>query len=525
MLCICFPKNYDAKNIPATSSAKMEPVNRCRVLLAVAAFLVCAGSGGEGMEVIWEGEDGRHGAAAGGADGGETPSGATAHTGMRPVTGVCGMVWRRARPEQLERINDKIWMMVDGLQKDPTDVNLYSQFETACKDNGDHNTRLRLLATIMRLADYDELRQMVMLNQGYALGDRLFGHAKACRFAERDSDFAIWTRMWSSGRWDAMMAAGHALPVLPFYALVFSFNMTQVKHVSVAWALKFGSYTLREQLPSPYPQTYLREFVGAAPSRRLKIGYISSDVYRVHPVGKSINACMRMHDPAHIEVYAFLLVGSQIEEAAELEEGTGGVMLSDISILSSAEGALAVNEEGIHILIDLNGHTQGVRMELLAYNPAPIIMHYMGFGATTGASYIHYFLGDTAVAPPELAPYYTEKMAYLSASFYVNSYRVDTDRMPFVGRGVWSEEDFCGARRNNSLPESGVVLCNFNHLHKTSRAQWAVWGEILKNSGPDTVLWTLNDNPETQTNIAHELAFHGVDEAAKMRYASHEKIR
>ena len=55
-------------------------------------------------------------------------------------------------------------------------------------------------------------------------------------------------------------------------------------------------------------------------------------------------------------------------QASELEEGTGGVFLTDISILSSAEGAMAVNEEGIHILIDLNGHTQGVRMELLAYS-------------------------------------------------------------------------------------------------------------------------------------------------------------
>ena len=38
------------------------------------------------------------------------------------------------------------------------------------------------------------------------------------------------------------------------------------------------------------------------------------------------------------------------------------------SLSLARQGALAVNEEGIHILIDLNGHTQGVRMELLAYS-------------------------------------------------------------------------------------------------------------------------------------------------------------
>ena len=139
--------------------------------LAVAVMLLALG-GGAGVEVVWEDDGGAALAAGGGGGGGG---------GLRPVTGVCGLTWRRARPEQLSRINDKVWMLVDGLQQDPTDVQLYSAFEVACKDNGDHNTRLRLLATIMRLADFDELRHMVLLNQGYALGDRLFGHAKVPR--------------------------------------------------------------------------------------------------------------------------------------------------------------------------------------------------------------------------------------------------------------------------------------------------------------------------------------------------------
>jgi len=141
--------------------------------LAVAVMLLALG-GGAGVEVVWE-DDGGAALAAGGGGGGGGGG------GLRPVTGVCGLTWRRARPEQLSRINDKVWMLVDGLQQDPTDVQLYSAFEVACKDNGDHNTRLRLLATIMRLADFDELRHMVLLNQGYALGDRLFGHAKVPR--------------------------------------------------------------------------------------------------------------------------------------------------------------------------------------------------------------------------------------------------------------------------------------------------------------------------------------------------------
>eukprot|EP00960_Hanusia_phi_P042595 755589-Hanusia_phi.AAC.2 len=62
--------------------------------------------------------------------------------------------------------------------------------------------------------------------------------------------------------------------------------------------------------------------------------------------------------------------------------------------------------------------------------------------SSPGASYVHYFLADTAVSTPELSVssylvytfkpdkdvaqvYYTEKMAYLPATFYANSYRYD----------------------------------------------------------------------------------------------------
>ena len=274
------------------------------------------------MEIVWGEEGGEDGDEGQGMRAYLSAAG-LADDGLRPVTGVCGMKWRRARDEQLSRLNDKIWMLVDDLQKNPTDVGLLSRFETACKDNGDHNTRLRVLAAMLRIAGGDEhVRNTLMLNQGYALGDRLFWHAKACRFGERERDFALWAHTWTSGKWAPALAEGHSLPVLPFYALVFPFNMTQVKQCSEAWARKFGAYVHQETLPSPFPNTYLRDFSGGAPSRRLKIGYISSDIYRVHPVGKSINACLRMHDPSHFEVYAFLLVGDQVEEASELPEGT-----------------------------------------------------------------------------------------------------------------------------------------------------------------------------------------------------------
>lgn len=208
----------------------------------------------------------------------------------------------------------------------------------------------------------------------------------------------LWQTMWRSGRWDeGMELHGATLPVLPFYSLVFPFDMREVRACCRAWSERFGKNAALESLP--YPLTnHFYESLGS--TRTLRVGYISSDVYRVHPVGKSVDALLRAHDPARVEVVVFLLLADQVDAASQLEDGTGGVLLADLSVLSSAEGAAAINDEAIHVLIDLNGHTSGVRMEMLAYRPAPISMHYMGFGATLDAPFIDYFLADAAASAP-----------------------------------------------------------------------------------------------------------------------------
>ncbi len=85
------------------------------------------------------------------------------------------------------------------------------------------------------------------------------------------------------GYWNNALNSGQTLPVRPFYALVFPFNVTQVLATSVAWAAKFRRYSHAEALPAPFANAYRDVFFR---ERRLRIGYVSSDIYRVHPVGE-----------------------------------------------------------------------------------------------------------------------------------------------------------------------------------------------------------------------------------------------
>ena len=50
--------------------------------------------------------------------------------------------------------------------------------------------------------------------------------------------------------------------------------------------------------------------------------------------------------------------------------------------------------DGIHIAINLNGYTKGARNEIFALLPAPVQTSYMGFPATTGASFLPHLITD-----------------------------------------------------------------------------------------------------------------------------------
>ena len=48
----------------------------------------------------------------------------------------------------------------------------------------------------------------------------------------------------------------------------------------------------------------------------------------------------------------------------------------------------------IQVAINLNGYTKGARNEIFALCPAPVQTSYMGFPATTGASFLPYLITD-----------------------------------------------------------------------------------------------------------------------------------
>ena len=69
-----------------------------------------------------------------------------------------------------------------------------------------------------------------------------------------------------------------------------------------------------------------------------------------------------------------------------------------------------IRKDGIHILIDLSGHTGKNRLPIFVHRPAPIQATWAGYAASTGIKEIDYLIGDPHVTPKEQEHFFVEKI-------------------------------------------------------------------------------------------------------------------
>ena len=204
--------------------------------------------------------------------------------------------------------------------------------------------------------------------------------------------------------------------------------------------------------------------------------YVSSDL-KDHPVGHQ--AWFHRHT-SKFSVHAFMVGvcdGSAWEQRIRRSVATFTVAssMSDIAL------AHAINKAAIDVLVTMNGWTAGHRMGVMALQPSPISVEWMGGHDTTGADYITYIVSDRVASPPEFSqPFYSEAMMIMPHSFFMNEYRESR-------ASVLS--DLPPPRSSLALPP-GPLLCNFNQLFKLDPATLASWARLLHRV-PQAHLWLL----------------------------------
>ena len=150
-----------------------------------------------------------------------------------------------------------------------------------------------------------------------------------------------------------------------------------------AWAItQAGGYRPRPKLIS-------------LSGRALRIGYVSADICQ-HTVGLLIKDVLKRHDPERVSAFVY---GAGRFEDWVTKEIKGVTQFREVSAVNDLELADWIREDRIDVLIDLSGHTAGSRLMAFAHRPAPVMVSWLGYFATTGLPYIDAVLMDEWHAP------------------------------------------------------------------------------------------------------------------------------
>ena len=238
------------------------------------------------------------------------------------------------------------------------------------------------------------------------------------------------------------------------------------------------------------------DYESSVVKERRRIGYISTD-FNNHATAHLIHGLLARHDRYRYAVYGYSIgkndnsnYRGHVERACDT--------FRDVQHQSIASIAEQIHQDGIDILIDLNGYSAANRIEIFALRPAPVQMTYLGFPSTTGAAFFDYIITDSVVTPADQQAYFDERFLSLPHSYQVNSPRPASHDKP--------------SRQASGLPEHGAVFCCFNNHYKIEPTIFDLWTRILKRVS-NSVLWLLSGPADTENNLRLEAERRGLDPA------------
>ncbi|HEX3699748.1 MAG TPA: N-acetylglucosamine transferase [Phenylobacterium sp.] len=219
-------------------------------------------------------------------------------------------------------------------------------------------------------------------------------------------------------------------------------------------------------------------------SRRLRVGYVSSDL-RDHAVGYLMSELFELHDRKQVEVFAYYC-GIAAKDGLQTRIRAAVENWRDIRDLSDEDACRMIADDGVDILVDVNGHTRDARTAIFARRPAPIQVNWLGYPGTMGTPYHHYIIGDEWITPPESELYFSEKVLRLPCYQSNDRKRIVDPSRP--------------TRAQAGLPDEAFVFCCFNGSQKITRFTFERWLKVLARV-PASVLWLLESQASTHERL------------------------
>lgn len=237
------------------------------------------------------------------------------------------------------------------------------------------------------------------------------------------------------------------------------FTLSFAQHVApldyLTEALAFGRMAAAQARP------FTDWLVARATGAPLRIGFVSGDL-RTHPVGFFLESVLTQLDPARVQLFAYSTRPYEDELTQRLKPRFA--QWRTLVGLTDEAAAATIRNDGIHILLDMSGHTDSNRLPVFAWKPAPVQASWIGYFASTGLTAIDYVLGDQWVLPPVEAEHFVERPWRLP-----HGYLCFTPPEPAVAIDV-------NAATDTTRP---LTFGCFSDLVKVNDRVVAVWARIL----------------------------------------------
>ncbi|CAA6605297.1 TPR repeat-containing protein [Rhodospirillaceae bacterium LM-1] len=231
--------------------------------------------------------------------------------------------------------------------------------------------------------------------------------------------------------------------------------------------------------------------LGGKLPRPLRLGLVSADFKR-HSVAYFLEPLLEALNREEVQLYLYADVANQ-DEVTQRLKGCAHVW-RDLMGMSDEQAAKLVRDDGVHILIDLSGHTAGNRLPMFVLKPAPVQASWLGYPATTGLSRIDWRITDALADPQDGMS--TERPMRLPGFL---CYRPDESApQPSV---------------SPALDNGFVTFGSFNALAKLTERDLSLIGRILKQVPQSRFLLKARPLADegVKKRLCQRLDHHGID--------------